>query len=355
MSDSRNDHPDKQRPGLSRVSGLVARHRSSVPVSGMAGSSIDEAVPTDRNAARGVRTSRAKPVDKQSATVRAGDKPPAQAVARRAPQSRGEPPPSRGLGHPAQSAQPVQPATAFDLLSRMGHELRSPLSAILGFAQILREAGEGALPQTVQRQMLQQLEASAMVLSGTINDLVQYARHESGRETIAAASLDLGALLAQIVKQVSPVADSAKVTLDCSATGLPLHVQADPVALTHLLLNLTLHAIRYNRRGGTVNLEIARDPDADCVCVRVRDPEGAVSPEQLQMFLDPFSKTTLDGSSRNGAGIGLVVARQLAQSLGIRLDLQGNPQQGSVFAIWLPLVPQESPSMRAHGLEALRL
>lgn len=224
-----------------------------------------------------------------------------------------------------------------EFLSRMSHELRTPLNAILGFAQILRlRMGEQAPPA------LAQIEAAGWHLLELINEVLELSRIETGAIAISVDTVALAPLLAECVQLTQPLRDKQAIALFDRSGAMPgVAVAADATRLKQVFVNLLSNAAKYNRPGGSVEIDV--DADDHRVRVHVRDTGIGMSAEQLASLFEPFNRLGAEKTGIEGTGIGLVIAKRLLELMGGAIAVQSNPGVGSVFTVTLPRAAAKQP------------
>ena len=222
-----------------------------------------------------------------------------------------------------------------EFLSRMSHELRTPMNSILGFAQLLERA---PLPANQVRGVQHILTAGRHLLR-LINEVLDIARIESGRQQLSLEPVRLDGVLQEALVLSRPLAAQAGVSL---RMGEPpagtLFVRADRQRLVQVLLNLLSNAVKYNRPGGDVRVEWEMGPcagDGAGVRLRVRDTGRGIAPEQRDQLFVPFARLGAEYSDVEGTGLGLALSRRLVESMGGELVLESSGAGGSSFAVQL--------------------
>jgi PAS domain S-box-containing protein len=221
-----------------------------------------------------------------------------------------------------------------EFLTRMSHELRTPLNAVLGFAQLLSKR-TGTANVEEDRRYIAHIEKAGWHLLQMIDDVLDLSSMENGR-----ASVQLGPVaLAPLVQTVSEaMAESAQQRdVEVLPAVLPSHarVQADPARLQQVLSILLSNAVKYNRKGGSVAVEVCTAPQA--WKLSVIDTGIGISPSQMVHLFEPFNRLGRGNSSGvDGVGIGLALARSLVEAMGGRLTVQSAPAVGSKFELTLP-------------------
>jgi PAS domain S-box-containing protein len=246
--------------------------------------------------------------------------------------------------------------TKSDFLARLSHELRAPLNAILGFAQMLgRNDATSATDYPPlhpnQQHGLAQIRQAGWHLLDMINDVLDLSRMEAGSLRLTLEPVSLADLAQEAIAMVEPGALQAGVSLALSLSPQADRVQADPVRLRQLLINLLGNAIKYNRRGGKVVLR-TRPGAVGEINIEVEDNGIGMDEDQLGALFTPFNRLGREHSAApgspgaQGTGIGLVICRKLAELMGGELAVASQPGAGSVFTLSLPR-PVGEPSRTA--------
>jgi PAS domain S-box-containing protein len=219
-----------------------------------------------------------------------------------------------------------------DFLSSMSHELRSPLNAILGFAQLL-EAGTPA-PTPNQLASLQQILKGGWYLLDLINDILDLASIESGKITLSLEPVPLAAVLLDCQALAEPLAAKSGVQLSFPALDAAISVKAHPTRLKQVMINLLSNAIKYNRPDGSVRV-VCSSPAEGRLRISVQDSGMGLSDKQLAQLFQPFNRLGQETSGTKGTGIGLVVSRRLVRSMGGEMGVCSTLGVGSEF--WFDL------------------
>ncbi len=222
-----------------------------------------------------------------------------------------------------------------EFLSRLSHELRAPLNAIVGFAQALSSADDTASDPADTERALAQIRQAGWHLLDMVNDVLDLSRIEAGELKLAPQPVSLTEAAQEAIGMIEPIALQVDVSLRLKLHEDATIVQADPVRLRQVLLNLLGNAVKYNRRGGFVELRSL--PDAPgMVSIEVEDDGIGMSEVQLAELFTPFNRLGRDASEQSGTGIGLVICRRLIEGMGGEISVVSREGEGSTFSFRLP-------------------
>ena len=218
-----------------------------------------------------------------------------------------------------------------EFLSRMSHDLRTPLNAVLGFAQVLEM--DPLLPE--QAGSVRQILKGGRHLLGLINEVLDIARIESGHLSLSPEPVDVADIVQQSAELIRPLASARGIAVRTDAAGvIGCHARADRQRLKQILLNLLGNAVKYNRDGGTVTITCARVAQ-DRVRMNVTDTGAGIPPEKLALLFQPFERLGAEESAIEGTGLGLAVSKGLANAMGGRIDVWSEVDRGTTFSLEL--------------------
>ncbi len=219
-----------------------------------------------------------------------------------------------------------------EFLSKMSHELRSPLNAILGFAQLV---DSGSPPPTpAQKDSIDQILHAGWYLLDLINEILDLALIESGKLSLSPESMLLAELLGECQTMIEPQARKGGISVNVFPPERPLLVKADRTRVKQIFVNLLSNAIKYNRVGGTVEVRCSARP-GDRVRVSFQDTGDGLSTDQVSQLFQPFNRLGQEAGVEEGTGVGLVVCRQLVGLMGGEIGVDSTVGVGSVF--WIEL------------------
>ncbi len=219
-----------------------------------------------------------------------------------------------------------------EFLSRVSHELRTPLNAVIGFSDLMRTDPREPLTPT-QRARLDRVVDGGQYLLRLVNDLLDVARLEVGEMSIALGSVRLAPVLRNAVDLLEPARAARHVNIAVDEPPPQLFVVADPMRLKQIFVNILSNAIKYNREGGTVFVGFSQTPTQ--AVLTVRDQGAGMSSRQQRDLFIPFRRLGDEPNATEGAGLGLVISRHLAERQGGSLDVASSPGQGTTVTIRL--------------------
>jgi signal transduction histidine kinase len=178
-----------------------------------------------------------------------------------------------------------------------------------------------------------------------MRDVMDIGRFETGNMKVDLRAVDANRCMAEAILAVSAQAAQAGVTLSGTPASPALSVLADKDRLHQCLVNLLTNAVKYNRRGGWARIDLAAD--AQHIDFVVRDNGLGLQPTQLECLFEPFNRLGREQAPMPGAGLGLVITRQLVQAMNGQLRVESEPGQGSSFTIALPRSTDDAAD--SHG------
>ncbi|MCB1182175.1 PAS domain S-box protein [bacterium] len=235
----------------------------------------------------------------------------------------------------ARQAADAANAAKSAFLANMSHEIRTPFNAILGFTQLLLDS---QLP-TEAREYLEIVEESAEQLLSLVNGILDYSQIEAGRVRLQAEDVDLRGEAKAVGRLFQVQVSRRGIALDVAvAPDAPPVLRCDPLRLRQILVNLVGNAIKFTS-AGRVELQVDTAPEGG-VRFTVADTGPGIPPDRLVAIFEPFQQAD-DSTTREhgGTGLGLGIARQLAELMGGRISVQSELGAGSRFTVVLPDTP----------------
>jgi PAS domain S-box-containing protein len=227
-----------------------------------------------------------------------------------------------------------------DFLSSMSHELRSPLNAILGFAQLMESASPS--PTVSQTESIGQILQAGWYLLKLINEILDLAGIESGQVSISKESVSLAELMSECQDMMASQARQRGISMTFPNFECPVFVSADRTRLKQIVINLVSNAIKYNQEKGTVIVAVTAF-DRERTRISVTDTGAGLPPEKLAQLFQPFNRLGQEAGGVAGTGIGLVVTKRLAELMNGILGVESVVGTGSTF--WCELPQAEAPQL----------
>jgi hypothetical protein len=219
-----------------------------------------------------------------------------------------------------------------EFLASMSHELRTPLNGILGYAELL----EMELEDPAQREYAKTIRSSGEHLLVLVTDVLDLAKIEAGRMDFNLTSVELPALLSEIVGSQLGHAQTKNLNLELVTEDLPPTVFADPVRVRQILLNLINNALKFTEHGSVTVRAVTA---GDRVRIEVQDTGVGIKPDDQQLIFEKFRQSeAFVTRSHQGTGLGLTLAKELAERMGGEIGMSSTPNVGSTFYVLLPAI-----------------
>jgi signal transduction histidine kinase len=218
-----------------------------------------------------------------------------------------------------------------DFVSLVSHELRSPMAAVIGAARTLQERWRTLSPEH-REAFLALIADETNRLAILIGDVLHTSQIEAGTFSYSFADVDLGRLVEDAVATAAIGQDEVRITASVSAS-LP-NIRGDRERLRQVLGNLIENAVKYSPAGAEV--EVRAQPEDGTVRISVADSGPGIPHDQQRLIFEKFGRADIAGGSKPGTGLGLFIARSIAEAHGGTIDVRSSPNAGSTFTFTLP-------------------
>jgi signal transduction histidine kinase len=224
------------------------------------------------------------------------------------------------------------------VLSAASHDLRTPLAAIAGYAELLASEVYGPVTPA-QRDVLQRIGIAKERLLALVGDILEAARAEAGRDVqLHAAAVEVAGVCADLDTLLAPQAAAKGIDISVAPCevppdgGEPVALRGDPARVLQILVNVASNAIAHTPAGGRIGVRVATD-DA-WVRIGVWDSGPGIPPELHETIFQPFVQ--VGGAGLGGVGLGLATSRSLARRMGGDVTVESAPGAGSTFTLRMP-------------------
>lgn len=223
------------------------------------------------------------------------------------------------------------------LLSTMGHELKTPLNAIIGFSDLMRQAAFGPIGSSQYEEFIVHIHASGMRLLNAINDILDIVNCESGELELNQKEVGVGDLVNSVMKQIAPEAEASGVQIVNDVSDDCVCISGDEQYLQQALYNLMSNAVKFTATGGVVRVNMTLSGN-DWLVLAIADNGIGISAEDLPRIMEPFEQADCRLDRKfEGLGLGIPLARAMARLHGGDIDYESELGQGTTVRITLPI------------------
>jgi len=223
-----------------------------------------------------------------------------------------------------------------EFIAKISHEIRTPLNAIIGFSEVMMDERFGPIGNERYRQYLKDIHASGGHLISLLNDLIDLSKIEAGKLELTFVSVNLNDLVQQCVAIMQQQANRERAIIRTSLPANLPQIIADARSVRQIVLNLLSNSIKFTGAGGQVIISTALTDDQEVV-LRVRDTGTGMSEKELLTALEPFRQVaTAAHWGSSGTGLGLPIARRIAEAHGGTVFLRSREGEGTVATLVLP-------------------
>jgi signal transduction histidine kinase len=219
-----------------------------------------------------------------------------------------------------------------DVLARISHEVRTPLNAIIGFAEVMIDGRFGALGNERYVEYMKDIRASGERVIAIINDLLDLSRIETGKIDLAFANQNLNELVENCVSVMQPQANRERIIIRTSLAHMLPSVVADARALRQITLNLIGNSIHLANAGGQVIVSTALS-DFGEVVLRVRDSGHGLNDNEVAAAMEPFRTQGPTDQTSEGAGVSLSLTKALVEANRAQVQIKTAPHSGTLIEV----------------------
>jgi two-component system cell cycle sensor histidine kinase PleC len=239
-----------------------------------------------------------------------------------------------------------------DFLANMSHELRTPLNAIIGFSEVISSEILGPVADRRQLEYIKDIHGSGLLLLSIINDVLDMSKIEAGKLELVSESVNLQKLVGDAVRIVHERARERGIVIALDMPDEPVAISGDERAIKQIMLNLLSNAVKFSHENGQIDIRLK--PGASRVALEVEDYGIGMTPQEMERALQPFGQAKpATTRTYGGTGLGLPIAKGLAEAHGGTLTLESTAEQGTLVRVTLPQKPTKVPEALENLLQEL--
>ena len=225
--------------------------------------------------------------------------------------------------------------TASELKSRflahVTHDLRTPLTSIIGFAEVLRDETDDP-----HRRFARLIETSARRSEAMVDSLLQLARLQSNAHTVEVRPLDIRTVVGDVMEMMAHRANGKDPTVHWHVPDAPVCAMANEQAVERIVLNVVGNAVKYSDVGDRVDVRLSRPTAGDAVALVVSDTGPGIDPDFAPHLFEPFAR---DATDDDGSGLGLAITREFVEQMNGTIGVDSTPDTGTTVTVRLPAAP----------------
>ncbi len=224
-----------------------------------------------------------------------------------------------------------------DFLSRMSHDMRTPMNGIIGMTRLTQEI-EGLPPKVYE--YLGAISDSGRYLLSLINDTLDMSRIERNSMTLVPEIFDSGTLIKEIITIIQPSVKEKQISFQCIPADFEgRYIKADRVRLQQIILNIISNSVKFTPQGGSITVEIQNisvENNISHNCIKVTDTGIGMSQEFLDRIYEPFSQENSQIANRQeGTGLGMSIVKNLVELMNGRIEIQSELGKGTTTILWM--------------------
>ena len=224
-----------------------------------------------------------------------------------------------------------------DFLTKISHEVRTPLNAIIGFSDIMIEERFGRIDNDRYRGYLRDIRRSGNHVLDLVNDLLDISKIESGKIDLEFDACELNGIVSDAVAMTQPAASKEQIIVRTSLSAVVPKVVADPRSIRQVVLNIVSNAIKFTKQGGQVIVSTVYDENGEVV-LRIRDTGVGMNDLELARAMKPFQQVgPLSVAHKQGTGLGLPLTKAIVEANRARFHIESAPGEGTLVEIHFPI------------------
>lgn len=221
-----------------------------------------------------------------------------------------------------------------EFLSMVSHEIRTPITVIMGYTQCLMGDLAGPLSSD-QKTILQKILFASHNLIDLVNNVLDMSKLEAGKMELSLEIFDLVELIKNCIEMVFPLAEKKGIPITENYSVTQLKIYADPTKIRQCILNLLSNAIKFTETG---NIQLSLHCVESDVNIHIQDSGIGMSPEELSKIFTPFTQADNSTSRKyGGSGLGLTISKRFIEMHGGRITVKSEKEKGSLFVLNLPI------------------
>jgi signal transduction histidine kinase len=222
-----------------------------------------------------------------------------------------------------------------EFIATASHDLKNPITSILGFNQLITQAGP---VNEKQLDFIQRIQSAANTMNELVQNMMQLVQidlHSQQEHEV----IELGAVLAELADEFGPQAREKEQTLSFATPAVPVQMHGNPLQLRQLFRNLLVNAIKYTSRKG--NIQLRGKLDNNQILIDVQDNGYGIPPSDLPFIFDRFYRAHHGQAEEvEGNGLGLAIVKSIVEKHGGEIKVQSEPDKGTCFSISFPTLLQ---------------
>lgn len=232
-----------------------------------------------------------------------------------------------------------------EFVSLASHQLRTPLSTINWFSEVLLDGEKGELP-TEQRHYIEEIYKGNKRMIHLVNSLLNASRLELGKYFMEPETVDVSELSSEVLSEILPQCEIKKIQLLTRIDSPLPHMIVDPKIFKIIMQNLLSNAVKYTPNEGSVSLRVSSDPEGYCV-ITVRDTGyGIPKDQQEKIFTKLFRADNIRHYETEGTGLGLYIVHSLVEQLGGKISFTSAENEGSTFIARIPFISSSGQNVK---------